>query len=66
MKSVIRIVKRGRVDASPDSHPEDKEETKAPSEREIASTIKGWITDREQRRRMIERSNSDMLTKFAQ
>ncbi|HXQ35762.1 MAG TPA: hypothetical protein VN843_17230 [Anaerolineales bacterium] len=66
MKSVIRIVKRGRVDASPDSHPEDKEETKAPSERELANTIKGWITDREQRRRMIERSNSDMLTKFAQ
>jgi len=54
------------VDPSPDSGPEDKEETKVPSEREIASTIKGWITDREQRRRMIERSNWDMLTKFAQ
>jgi len=66
MKSVIRIVKRGRVDTSPDSHPEGKEERKAASEREIASTIKGWIIDREQRRRTIERSNWDMLTKFAQ
>lgn len=66
MKSVIRIVKRGGVDSSPDSHPEDKEETRASSEREIASTIKGWITDREQRRRTIELNNWDMLTKFAE
>ena len=66
MKSAIRIVKSGRVDSSLNSHPENIEETKAPSEREIASIIKCWITDREQRRRLIERTDWDMLTKFAE
>jgi hypothetical protein len=65
MKFAVKIVKRGRVESSQRSDPEG-EERRVPSEREIASTIKSWITDWEQRRRMIERSNGNILTKFAQ
>jgi len=66
MKSVVRIVKRGTVESFQSLPPEDVKERKGPNEREIASTIKSWITDWQQRRRMTERTNSDMLTKFAQ
>jgi hypothetical protein len=62
MNSVVRIVKRGRVESQPD----DKQDRKAPTEREIASTIKSWIIDRERRRRLTERTSWEMLTKFAQ
>ena len=65
MNSLVRIVKREKAESSQCSHPE-AEEKKAPTEREIASTIKSWITDWDQRRRMTERTNWDMLTKFAQ
>jgi hypothetical protein len=65
MNSLVRIVKRERAESSQPSDSE-VEERKAPTEREIASTIKSWITDWEQRRRMTERTNWDMLTKFAQ
>jgi hypothetical protein len=61
MNSVVRIVKRGKVETEA-----DKQDRKAPSEREIASTIKGWITDWEQRRRIGEHSNWNTLSKFAQ
>ena len=66
MKSLVRIVKRGKAESSESSQPEEKTERKSPSEREIASTIKSWITDREQRKLLIERTNWEMLTKFAQ
>ena len=65
MNSLVRIVKREKAESSQSSRPE-AEERKAPTEREIASTIKSWVTDWEQRRRMTERINLDMLTKFAQ
>jgi hypothetical protein len=65
MNSLVRIVKRQEAEASQCSDPE-AEEQKAPTEREIAITIKSWVTDWEQRRRMTERTNWDMLTKFAQ
>lgn len=64
MKTVIRIVKRGQAESS--QQPQSEPETKKPSDREIAITIKSWITDREQRRRSAERSRWDMLSKFAQ
>ena len=66
MKSVIRIVKREKAESSQRAQPQEKEERKQPNEREIASTIKSWITDREKHRRLTERSNWEMLTKFAQ
>jgi len=65
MNSLVRIVKREKAESSQCSHPEFLKKT-APTEREIASTIKSWITDWDQRRRMTERTNWDMLTKFAQ
>ena len=65
MKSLVRIVKREKAESSQRSH-EEAEERKAPTERELANTIKSWISDFEQRRRMTERTNWDMLTKFAQ
>ena len=65
MNSLVRIVKREKAESSQCSH-QEVEEKKAPTEREIASTIKSWITDWDQRRRMTERTNWDMLTKFAQ
>jgi hypothetical protein len=65
MNSLVRIVKRERAESSQRSDSE-VEETNAPTEREIASTIKSWITDWEQRRRTTDRTNWDMLTKFAQ
>lgn len=66
MKSVIKIVKREKEQSSEPLRPEENKEKKAPSEREIASTIKSWIADREQRKRLVEVANWDLLTKFAQ
>lgn len=66
MKSVVKIVKRGRRESEQPLQPQDNKEKKVPSEREIASTIKTWIADREQRKRLIEIANWELLTKFAQ
>lgn len=66
MKSVVRIVKRGRGESVEPVQTPDKKEEKAPSEREIANTIKTWIADREQRKRLTEVANWELLTKFAQ
>jgi hypothetical protein len=62
MKSVIKIVKK--TEASQPSQREEKRERT--SEREIAITIKSWISERQQQRRMSESSNWRILTKFAQ
>lgn len=66
MKTLVKIVKRGRADSRQQPQLEQKQETKKPSDREIAITIKRWITDREQRRRLVERTDWDMLSRFAQ
>jgi hypothetical protein len=66
MKSVVRVVKRGRREAVKALQPQDNNEKKAPSEREIANTIKSWIADRQQRKRLTEVTNWELLTKFAQ
>jgi hypothetical protein len=66
MKSIVRIVKRVKEQSSEPLGPQDNKEKRAPSEREIASTIKSWIADREQRKRLAERINMELLTKFAQ
>ena len=66
MKSVVRIVKRGRGKSVEARQTQDNKEKKVPSEREIASTIKTWIADREQRKRLTEVANWELLTKFAQ
>ena len=46
--------------------PQDNNEKKALSEREIANTIKSWIADRQQRKRLTEVANWELLSKFAQ
>jgi hypothetical protein len=63
MKSVVRIVKRGKRESVQPLPPQDN---KAPSEREVANTIKSWIADREKRKRLTEVTNWELLTKFAQ
>lgn len=65
MNSLIRIVKREKVESSQRSQPE-ADEKKTFTEQEIASNIKSWITDWKQRRVMTEQNNWDMLTRFAQ
>jgi hypothetical protein len=62
----VRIVKQGRVESCQHSQVQDKHESEPPKEREIVSTIKGWIADRERRRRLSERSNWDILIRFGQ
>ncbi len=66
MNSGVRIVKQGSVESRQHSPVQDKHETDMSSEREIASTIKGWIADREQQRRRTDRTNWNILIKFAQ
>jgi len=66
MKSVVRVVKRGRRESVKALQPQDNNEKKAPSEREVANTIKSWIADREKRKRLTEVTNWELLTKFAQ
>lgn len=66
MNSVVRIVKRGRDEISQSLQAGDKDGTAATCERDIASTVKSWITEREQQRRLSERRNWDLLIKFAQ
>lgn len=65
MNSRVKIVKRGTVELRQQSQVEGKRESGS-SEREIAGTVKSWITDWKQRRQLIERSNWNILTKFAQ
>lgn len=66
MKSVVKIVKRGRGESVEPMPTQDNKEKKAPTEREIANTIKSWIADCEKRKRLIEIANWELLTKFAQ
>ena len=56
MKSGVRIVKRGRVNSSPNSAPDQGEKTGRHDEREIVSTVQSWITELAQRRRADEHS----------
>ena len=51
MNSVVRIIKRERCFQS---SPLVQEKTAQQNEREIASTVKNWITELEQRRRADE------------
>ncbi len=66
MSSAVRIVRRGREEGSQDSQVGDKDGTARSREREIASTVRSWIAEREQRRRLSERGYWDMLIKLAQ
>lgn len=67
MKPKVKILKRGRDESSESSQTFDERKTGSPSgEREIISTVKGWIAEGEERRRLSERRNWELLIKFAQ
>jgi len=55
MDSSIRIIKRQEKDKSENSQPEKEGKTTRQNASEIAMTIKGWIAERQQRRRTEER-----------
>ena len=52
MSSGVRIIKRGSVDGHKSLTLGRDEKTARQSEREIAGTVKGWIAEWEQRRRL--------------
>lgn len=65
MNRAVRVVKRGGADGP--QNPQAGGGGKAAArEREIASTVRCWIAEREQRQRISEREDWDMLIKFAQ
>jgi hypothetical protein len=51
MNSVVKIIKRGQNKISTDVLASQDEQTSEQSTREIAKTVKGWITELHQRRR---------------
>jgi len=55
MDSSIRIIKRQVIDKSENSQPAKEGKTARQNASEIAMTIKGWITERQQKRRTEER-----------
>jgi hypothetical protein len=59
MNSVVRIVKRGTRERE-DLQAVHQEETGRQGQREIVSTIKGWIAELEQRRREEAQSYSTL------
>ena len=61
MNSAVRIVKRGRDESL---QGDDKGGTPSPCEREIASTVRNWIAERGQQRRLSERKNWEILIKL--
>jgi hypothetical protein len=55
VNSSIRIIKPQANDGSENSRPDKDMKTARQQTREIADTIKGWIAERQQRRRTEER-----------
>jgi len=60
MNSVVKIVKRGTKELKHLQTGHD-EETSRQGQREIVSTVKGWIAELEQRRRAEERTFSALI-----
>ena len=62
MSSRVRIVKRGRNEALKDPQTNKREKTDQLSTREIAATVKSWVTELQQRKR-ARRDAFSALTK---
>jgi hypothetical protein len=62
----VRIVKRGSDERSQNSKVAKEEVATRSREREIASTVKGWIAERNEGRRLSESKQREMLVRFAQ
>ena len=56
MNTGVRIIKRGRDDGAQSLPTGRAEKTTQQNEREIAGTVKGWINEWEQRRRLAAQS----------
>jgi hypothetical protein len=56
MNSGVRIIKRSRAEGLQSLPPGKGEKTGRQREREITSTVKGWIAESAQRRRAEEQS----------
>jgi len=54
MNTGVRIIKRGRARGPQSMPPGQDEKTGRQGEREIASTVKGWIAETARRRRADE------------
>jgi hypothetical protein len=61
MNSGVRIIKRGSDSGRKTMPIGEKERTDRQSEREIASTIKGWIAEWAQRKQLDARSASALV-----
>ena len=64
MKPTVKIVRRGRDESR--LQVVDERKTASSCEREIISTVKSWIAEGQERRRLSERKNWELLIKFAQ
>jgi hypothetical protein len=51
MNSVVKVIKRGQNKISTGALASQDDQTGAQSSREIAKTVKGWISELQQRRR---------------
>ena len=65
MKSGVRVIKRGREDGPRSLPPGGDEKTPRQSEREMAGTVKGWIDEWEQRRRLDTQSAFALLKSWS-
>jgi hypothetical protein len=67
MNPKVKILRRGRDAHSESLRASDERKTASPSsEREIIGTVKSWIAEGAERRRLSERRNWELLIKFAQ
>lgn len=62
----VRIVKRGSDERSQNSKVADEDAGTRSREREIASTVKSWIAERKEGRRLSESQHWEMLVRFVQ
>lgn len=66
MKPTVKIIRRGREESFESLQAVDERKTASSGEREIISTVKSWIAEGQERKRLNERKNWDILIKFAQ
>lgn len=64
MKPTVKIVRRGREESP--LRVVNERKTPISCEREITSTVKSWIAEGQERRRLNEQKNWELLIKLAQ
>ena len=61
----VRIIKRGSDEGQWNLQATDEKAAPGSREREIAITVRSWITERQQRKRLSEHRYWKMLAEFA-